>query len=477
MSSRLHLAMPSRRVVTSLAAAAAVLALPSPVLGHQLVGRLDSPLPLVVYLAGAAMAVGLSFAFVLLRDVRAPAPAEPRIVRAPAWLVGGFRAIGLIAWLWIVVQTIVGGSSTASVATLFLWVYGWVGVAVLSAFVGPVWQWLDPFSTLFDIGAAVARRLGMAAWAPATYPARLDAWPAAAGMVFFVGLELVYRGNAVGVVLIAYTALTLLGMANFGRDAWRSQAETFTVWFGLLNRMAPFAAAPGDDPGLLVRRPFGAGLVRGDWSTARVVIVAIGVASILFDGLSQTQIWFDVFGFPALPIATLELLAFLGIVIGVALLVARAVGLAAVGAGLLPIAIGYLVAHYLTYLLGDGQLIVVALSDPFQLGWDLLGTAFYEPNLTWIPPVAIWTVMLLGVVGGHMVGAWSGHVVASSATAVEARRAARMRQIPLAFLMVGLTATTLWSLGQAIVKESPPAATVSAAMAAPFEASAAAPNG
>lgn len=449
---------PAARIGAPLLALAAVaLALPSPALGHQLVGRLDSPLPLAVYLAGAAMAVGLSFAFVLLRDVRAPAQAEPRYVRAPAWLVAGVRAIGLIAWLWIVVQTLVGGSSTASVAPLFLWVYGWVGVAILSAFVGPVWRWLDPFSTLFDLGAAVARRLGIAGWAPAAYPARLDAWPAAAGLVFFVGLELVYRGNAVGVVLIAYTALTLLGMANFGRDAWRSNGETFSVWFGLLNRMAPFAPAPGDDPGLLVRRSFGAGLVGGEWSTARLVIVAIGVASILFDGLSQTQIWFDVFGFPALPIATLELLAFLGIVVGVAVVVGRFVGIAAVGAGLLPIAMGYLIAHYLTYLLQDGQLLVVALSDPLQLGWDLLGTAFYEPNISWIPPIAIWTVMLIGVVGGHMVGAWTGHVVASSAAAID-ERTARIRQIPLAFLMVGLTATTLWSLGQAIVKEPPPAA-------------------
>jgi hypothetical protein len=459
----------AHRLPLWLTTAAVTLALPSPALGHQLVGRLDSPLPLAVYLAGAAMAVGLSFAFVLLRDVRAPAPVEPRYVRAPRWLVGGIRAIGLIAWTWIVVQTLVGGSSTASVAPLFLWVYGWVGVAMLSAFVGPVWKWLDPFSTLFDLGAGVARRLGIAGWAPAAYPARLDAWPAAAGLIFFVGLELVYRGNAVGVVLIAYTALTLLGMANFGRDAWRSNGETFSVWFGLLNRMAPFAPAPGDDPRLLVRRSFGAGLTSGDWSTARLVIVAVGVASILFDGLSQTQIWFDVFGFPALPIATLELLVFLGVVIGVAVLVGRFVGIAAVGAGLLPIAMGYLIAHYLTYLLQDGQLLVVALSDPLQLGWDLLGTAFYEPNISWIPPIAIWTVMLVGVVGGHMVGAWSGHVVASgAATAGEARRTARLRQIPLAFLMVGLTATTLWSLGQAIVKEPPPAASAhSAALDSP----------
>jgi hypothetical protein len=232
--------------------------------------------------------------------------------------------------------------------------------------------------------------------------------------------------------------------------------------------MAPFAPASGDDPRRLVRRPFGAGLISGEWSTARLVIVTIGVASILFDGLSQTQIWFDIFGFPALPIATLQLLVFLGIVIGIAVVVSRFVGLAAVGAGLLPIAIGYLVAHYLTYLLGDGQLLVVALSDPLQLGWDLLGTAFYEPNLTWIPPAAIWTVMLLGVVGGHMLGAYTGHVVASESTAVDERRAARMRQIPLAFLMVGLTATTLWSLGQAIVKETPPASTAPVAVEAPF---------
>jgi hypothetical protein len=222
--------------------------------------------------------------------------------------------------------------------------------------------------------------------------------------------------------------------------------------------MALFGPAPGDDPRLLVRRPFGAGLVTGEWSIPRLVIVAVGVASILFDGLSQTQAWFDAFGSPALPIATLELLVFLGIVVGVAVLVARVVGVAAVGAGLLPIAMGYLVAHYLTYLLGDGQLIVVALSDPLQLGWDLFGTAFFEPNYGAFPPILVWTVMLVGVVGGHMVGAWSGHVVASLSAVGEERRSARLRQVPLAVLMVGLTATTLWSLGQAIVKEEPPAA-------------------
>ena len=46
-------------------------------------------------------------------------------------------SIGLAGWTWIVAQAIAGGSSDASVATLFLWVFGWVGIAMLSALAVP----------------------------------------------------------------------------------------------------------------------------------------------------------------------------------------------------------------------------------------------------------------------------------------------------------------------------------------------------
>ena len=192
-------------------------------------------------------------------------------------------------------------------------------------------------------------------------------------------------------------------------------------------------------------------------------MIALGVGSILFDGLSQTQFWFDRFGVPSLPAETMLLLGFLGIVIAAALAVTRFVGVAATGAGLLPIAVGYLIAHYLTYLLIDGQRIVIAVSDPFQRGWDLFGTAFYQVSGSWLPPGLVWTVQLAAVVGGHMLGAWGGHVVA----ALEAPRgmsagALRTRQIPLAVVMVGLTTLTLWSLGQSIVVAPPEAAAAQA---------------
>lgn len=203
--------------------------------------------------------------------------------------------------------------------------------------------------------------------------------------------------------------------------------------------------------------PFCTGLLESRWSGAAIVLVALGVGSILYDGLSQTEPWVAVFGFPALGLATLLLAATLGIIVAVALIAARFVGRDAMGAGLLPIAVGYLVAHYLTYLLVDGQRIIVAISDPLQNGSNLLGTAFYEPTGDFLAPGLVWTMQLASVVGGHMLGAWAGHARIDAPQGGRRRRGA---EVPLAMVMVGLTTLTLWSLGQVIVVEPSEEATV-----------------
>ena len=443
---------------------AIALTAPAAVLAHSLNPTYTSRLPLAVYLAGAAATVALSFIFVLVRDVRAERPDTTDAGRlAPAPLRLALRVLGLLAWLWIIAQGVVGGSSDAEVATLLIWVYGWVGVAMVSALIGPMWHFLDPFSTLHDLGAAVVRRLGITPWQVAGYPERLGKWPAVIGLAVVIWIELVLASGpgVLFIVLVGYTAYTLAMMAQFGRDTWRANAEVFTVWFRLLGRLAPFALA--DEDGRIRRRPFLEGLLEPGWTMADVVLIALGVGSILFDGLSQTQIWFDLFGLPSLPVETLVLAGFLGIIVALALAVTRFVGVSATGAGLLPIAVGYLIAHYLTYLVIEGQRIVVALSDPFQRGWDLFGTAFYEVSGSWLPPGFVWTVQLAAVVGGHMLGAWGGHVVAALDAPRDMPAATlRTRQIPLAVVMVALTTLTLWSLGQSIVvtpEETPAAQT------------------
>jgi len=435
--------------------------LPATVAAHALNPTYQSRLPLAVYVVGAATTVALSFVFVIVRDVRAAPPVlDAPGSLPPSWLRIGLWAVGLVGWAWIIAQGIAGGASDGDVATLFLWVYGWVGLAIVCAVIGPAWHFLDPFSTLHDLGAAVLRRANVRGWAPAEYPTRLGRWPATIGFAAFVWLELVLQAgpSTLFVVLVGYTAFTLAMMAQFGRDEWRSQGETFTVWFRLLGRLAWFRLV--DEDGRVVRRTFGSGLLEPGWSAADVTIVALGVSSIIFDGLSQTQTFFDLFGAPGIAERTVILFAFLGLVVLLAFGVARTVGLGAIGAGLLPIAVGYLIAHYLTYVLIDGQRILIAISDPFQKGWNLFGTAFHQPTGDWLPPGIIWTVQLAAVVGGHMLGAWGGHVVAAAdAPAGISAGALRRRQVPLAVVMVSLTTLTLWSLGQAIVVTPQEAAT------------------
>ncbi|HSO30288.1 MAG TPA: hypothetical protein VLS28_10320 [Candidatus Sulfomarinibacteraceae bacterium] len=443
--------------------ALAALALPGGVAAHALSKSFESRLPLAVYLAGAGGAVALSFVFVLLRDLRASEPADDgRRVVVPRAVRLGLRAIGLIGWAWIVAQGVMGGESTAEVSRLFTWVYGWVGVALVSAFVFPIWTWLDPFSTLHELGARALRAAGIGGIEPAAYPARLGRWPAVVGFAAVVWLELVAMGagsRTLALVITGYTVFTLAMMAQYGRRTWSEHGETFSVWFRLLGRLAPLAPveeeAEGDGAagGRLRRRGLGTGLLEAGWAVEDIVIIGLGTGSILFDGLSQTEIWVSTFGLPAALPQTLILAGFLGLIAGAALVVARLVGVPGTAAGLLPIAVGYLLAHYFTYLVIDGQRIVIAISDPLQQGSDLFGTAFFEPTGAWLPPGLVWTLQLGAVVGGHMLGAWAGHVVAASHAGrlgTLVAREIRLRQVPLAAVMVSLTTLTLWSLGQAL---------------------------
>ena len=437
-----------------------LLLLPGDAAAHVLGEQYQAPLPLLAYVAGAAIAVALSFAFVALRRPTAVQSATlGQAFRVPSWLRGGLRLVGLVGWCWIVVQAVHGGSGESDVASLFLWLYGWVGLALLSALLGPVWSWLDPFSTLHMILGWLGRRLGLRAGAERPYPAALGSWPAVVGFSFFIWLELVARvegGRTLGLVLIGYSLVSVAGMLYYGRETWRTRGEVFSVWFGFLGRLAPYELVGRPEDGLVRRRPFAAGLRQGGWTTAQLALVTLGTGSIIFDGLSQTELYFDLFrqrtwfGLPVMILDTIVAALFMLVLLALVAAVARHLGRAALGAGLLPVAVGYLLAHYVVFLLVDGQRILHALNDPLQRGDNLLpfDLGFWEPVL-FLPTAIIWTIQLAAVVGGHVVGAWAGHTALAATT----DRVRPLHQLPLAGLMVFLTSLTLWSLGQAVIVE------------------------
>ena len=115
---------------------------------------------------------------------------------------------------------------------------------------------------------------------------------------------------------------------------------------------------------------------------------------------------------------------------------------------IVPIALAYHFSHYLTALLVNGQYALVALSDPFSLGWNLFGTAHMPvsaaiaagSDAAWV----VWNAQAAAIVGGHIVAVLAAHRLAFRLH--DAPRGASLSQLPLTVLMIAYTVFGLWLL-------------------------------
>jgi hypothetical protein len=213
-----------------------------------------------------------------------------------------------------------------------------------------------------------------------------------------------------------------------------------------------------------------------------VAVVLLMLASVTFDGLAETPLWAGFLDWvvrsqelraPLLKLqgAGIDLLALLrtlGLVV-MPLVFAAAyalfVALTAAAAGeeisprrvagsfvltLVPIAFAYHLAHYFSFLLLAGQLIIPLLSDPFGFGWNLFGTANHTIDIGIVSMKTIWWVAVAAIVVGHLYAVYLAHVMALRLFTGE--RAAIRSQIPLMVLMVCYTMVSLWILSQPIVE-------------------------
>ena len=116
---------------------------------------------------------------------------------------------------------------------------------------------------------------------------------------------------------------------------------------------------------------------------------------------------------------------------------------------LVPIALAYNLAHFITLLLIQGQLIIPLASDPFGFGWDIFGTADYRLNLEIISAKVVWFISLGAIVLGHVISVYLAHVISlrRASNSSDALRG----QIPMLALMIVYTATSLWIIAQPIV--------------------------
>ena len=121
---------------------------------------------------------------------------------------------------------------------------------------------------------------------------------------------------------------------------------------------------------------------------------------------------------------------------------------------LIPIALAYHLAHFLSFLLVQGQAVIPLASDPFGSGWDLLGTAEYTIDIGVVGARFAWFTAVIGIVAGHIIAVYLAHAVAlrTLGDPLGDRGAALRSQYPMLALMVGYTMLSLWILAQPIVE-------------------------
>jgi hypothetical protein len=114
---------------------------------------------------------------------------------------------------------------------------------------------------------------------------------------------------------------------------------------------------------------------------------------------------------------------------------------------LVPIAMVYAMAHYLTYLVFQGQTISYLASDPLGHGWDLFGTAQSAIDYSVLSQNATWYLQVGFVVMGHVAALVLAHDRALVLYG-QAKQAVRSQYWMLG-IMVGFTTLALWLLAQA----------------------------
>jgi hypothetical protein len=502
---------------------------------HGFAQRYDLPVPLGLYIGGAAAAVAFSFvvvAFFIRGDRLARHYPRLNLLSNPVgrflagpWVTGLLRSLSVGLLALVITGGFVGPENPfENIAPTAIWVIWWVGFAYISGLLGDLWAVVNPWSAVYTLAERTwraifpVRRFGLSL----PWPAWLGRWPAVLLFAWFVWAELIWPASdnpsSLAEAALIYSVLTWSGMLLFGRHNWLRNAEAFTVVFGLLARFAPTEIrvteaaicarcdskdCDGRDAGCINcaecfemaalhqrewnLRPWAVGLLTDQpISASSMVFVLLMLSSVTFDGMLATPVWAkvadwmiysqslrpliialqDISGNAIAAVGTIALVAFLlgfqilyllfGALMRLSVPAADRAGISTRQVAglfvlsLVPIALAYHLAHYLSYLAIVGQFMIPLISDPFGLGWDLFGTRLYLVDISVVNARMVWYTSVIAIVTGHVIAVWLAHVMALRT--FSGNQAALRSQIPMLLLMVGYTMLSLWILAQPVVE-------------------------
>jgi hypothetical protein len=425
---------------------------------HGIASRQDLPLPFTFVVVGAAIALVISFVVLIFawRTPRfatlsgLPLPRFTTVVDHPAVRWAG-RLLILAAYAIAALAAIAGQDRLTNPIFGFVFVWIWVGLVPISLLFGWFWRATNPLRTVHAGICALARidtRAGLA-----NLPKRIGVWPAVAGIFAFSWLELVQPDRTTLSVLrlwvVGWFVIMILGAIVFSQR-WIGAADPFEVYASTVAELSAWRRIEGR---LALVNPL-AGLSSWTPPPGAAGVVAALLGSTAYDSFANTSWWIQTVqdsDLPSLAWQTAGLLAMMIIVLTSFALAACWMGRFTseppsvyprlMAGSVVPIVVGYAIAHYATLLILEGQRAAINFSDPLGRGWNLFGSAEMGVNASIVNhPTVIAMIQLVAIVGGHLLGIIVAHEKAVRLLPPERALAG---QWPMLAVMIGYTCAGL----------------------------------
>lgn len=428
-------------------------------------------LPTAAYAFGGTMTVAASIVLVtclpadiLARLFRPVRGSRPVALQDAARMTS---MVGTVVLLMLICVGVMGPTDPQeNLLPLTLWTVWWMALFVVQGLVMDIWRWVSPWQGLAVFVTRDTPLLPL--------PERWQAWPAVLIFVLFQCFILADVAPSdpprLAVFAFGYWVFTLAGMWLCGAQRWLRQVECFTVLFSLIGTLRPVHLWPQAGVGMPGWRSIDAGALH----PSRGVFCLIILASGSFDGLHETFWWLGNIGINPLEFpgrsavvvpstlgligANLTLIAVFAFSIWIGVRALAAFGNSpplqfgtafnSFAISILPIALGYHIAHYLVSFIVQIQYVLIAAGDPMGQGANVLGLSDNRVSMGFLNTADtvkfIWLSQAFAVVFSHVLSVLMAHHLASKFC--RSNKDMLLLQIGLSVLMIAYTIFGLWLL-------------------------------
>ena len=266
-------------------------------------------------------------------------------------------------------------------------------------------------------------------------------------------------------IVTIYLLVNFIFMKIFGVD-WLKNGECFTSFYRLLSKLSWIWIKEGK----IYVGFFGSQLKDiNTFPPMLVLFLSIILATLSFDGLNETFLWFKIinvnplefYGRSSVVLENSSGLIFFAILLFLIFSITIFLGhkfinekvtfkniIGINSIALLPIALAYHIAHYLTSFLVNIQYSYKVASNPLDNGMDLLNLGDFNVTTSFFNTIEtvklIWFIQAAAIVIGHVIAVLLAHSICEGY--LKTKSSVLISQFPISIFMIGYTFLGLWIL-------------------------------